>query len=149
MGDKRKMTEEMYEDLLKRNSLQISELNTLTEEQDKHIIELEKENAELKEKLEKETAQRIYNFNKSIEWKDKYRVSQKENAELKEKLKPENCLKLLVKGGYIKFTSEQLTKAKEKIRNLLEIIERPYQFNAPQKIQMVKEAEQFLSEVEK
>ena len=43
------MTKEMYEDLLERNKLQISELNTLTEEQDKHIAELEKENAELKE----------------------------------------------------------------------------------------------------
>lgn len=42
------MTKEMYEDLLERNKLQISELNTLTEEQDRHIIELEKENAELK-----------------------------------------------------------------------------------------------------
>lgn len=42
------MTKEMYEDLLERDRLQISELNTLTEEQDKHIIELEKENAELK-----------------------------------------------------------------------------------------------------
>lgn len=42
------MTKEMYEDLLERNKLQISELNTLTEEQDRHIVELEKENAELK-----------------------------------------------------------------------------------------------------
>ena len=38
---------------------------------------------------------------------------EKENAELKEKLKPENCLKLLAKDGYVKFTSDQLTKAKE------------------------------------
>ena len=43
----------MYEDLLERNKLQISELNTLTEEQDRHIVELEKENAELKEQIEK------------------------------------------------------------------------------------------------
>ena len=42
------MTKEMYEDLLERNKLQISELNTLTEEQDRHIVELEKENTELK-----------------------------------------------------------------------------------------------------
>ena len=41
------MTKEMYEDLLERNKLQISELNTLTEEQDKHIVELEKEKCEL------------------------------------------------------------------------------------------------------
>lgn len=44
----RRMTKEMYEDLLERSKLQISELNTLTEEQDRHIIELEKENTELK-----------------------------------------------------------------------------------------------------
>ena len=31
------MTKEMYEDLLERNKLQISELSTLVEEQDKHI----------------------------------------------------------------------------------------------------------------
>jgi hypothetical protein len=43
---------------------------------------------------------------------------EKENAELKEKLKPENCLKLLAKEGYIKFTSDQLTKAKEIITEL-------------------------------
>ena len=47
---------------------------------------------------------------------------QQENAELKEKLKPENCLKLLAKEGYIKFTSDQLTKAKEIIEGLYNII---------------------------
>ena len=47
---------------------------------------------------------------------------QQENAELKEKLKPENCLKLLAKEGYIKFTSDQLTKAKEIIEELYNII---------------------------
>ena len=47
---------------------------------------------------------------------------EKENAELKEKLKPENCLKLLAKEGYIKFTSDQLTKAKEIIKGLLIIL---------------------------
>lgn len=47
---------------------------------------------------------------------------QQENAELKEKLKPENCLKLLAKEGYIKFTSDQLTEAKEIIEELYNII---------------------------
>ena len=47
---------------------------------------------------------------------------QQENAELQEKLKPENCLKLLAKEGYIKFTSDQLTKAKEIIEELYNII---------------------------
>jgi len=32
----------------------------------------------LEQKLEKETAQRIYNFNKAIEWKEKYRALKKE-----------------------------------------------------------------------
>lgn len=43
---------------------------------------------------------------------------EKENAELQEKLKPENCLKLLAKKGYVKFTSDKLTKAKELIEEL-------------------------------
>ena len=64
------MTKEMYEDLLERNRLQISELNMFTKEQDKHIAELMKKNANLKvlrkyelniakleiEKLEKQNA---------------------------------------------------------------------------------------------
>jgi hypothetical protein len=45
----------------------------------------------------------------------------KENAELKEKLKPENCLKLLAKDGYVKFTSDQLTEAKELIKNIINV----------------------------
>ena len=59
------MTDEMYEDLLERNKLQISELNTLTEEQDRHIVELEKENAELKEKLNIRSCQNCKHNNKS------------------------------------------------------------------------------------
>lgn len=44
---------------------------------------------------------------------------QEENKELKEKLKPENCLKLLAKEGYIKFSNDQLTYAKTIIQDLL------------------------------
>ncbi len=40
---------------------------------------LTKEKAELEQKLAKETDQRIYNFNKSIEWKEKHRELEKEN----------------------------------------------------------------------
>ena len=69
----------------------------------------------------------------------------KENAELKEKLKPENCLKLLAKEGYIKFTSEQLTKAKEIIRNLLFFLNKFYSDECPV---CMDEAEQFLKESE-
>lgn len=47
---------------------------------------------------------------------------QEENAELKEKLKPENCLKVLAKNGYVKFSSEQLTKAKELLLELYDCI---------------------------
>ena len=42
------MTKEMYEDLLERNRLQISELNMLTKEQDKHIAELMKKKCKFK-----------------------------------------------------------------------------------------------------
>lgn len=40
----------------------------------------------------------------------------------------------------------EIKELKEKLGNLYEIIKRPYQFIAPRKIQMVKEAEQFLKE---
>jgi predicted RNA-binding protein with RPS1 domain len=75
---------------------------------------------------------------------------EKENAELKEKLKPENCLKLLAKEGYIKFTSEQLTKAKEIIKNLLFLHNDKFGSTRLEwRCNVVAEAEQFLNEVEK
>ena len=81
----------------------------------------------------------------------KYRQLQKENAELKEKLKPENCLKLLAKEGYIKFTSDNLSKAKEHIKKLLDCLKQDT--NDPQTnyyvCQYMDKAEQFISEVEK
>lgn len=67
---------------------------------------------------------------------------EKENAALKEKLKPENCLKLLAKEGYIKFTSEQLTKAKELLKQWLSLCGFKVE-------KLAKDTEQFLSEVEK
>ena len=115
------------------------------------IRDLESENAELKELHESDKKSLALIVEKGAKL-------EKENAEL------EKSVTMFSKGGLdflhsIKSNrncidceskmSIQLTKAKEKIRNLLEIIERPYQFNAPEKIQMVKEAEQFLSEVEK
>ena len=75
------------------------------------IAELEKEYASLK-------GLRKYELNVA---KLEIEKLEKENAELKEKLKPENCLKLS-KEGYIKFTSDQLTKAKEIIEELYNII---------------------------
>ena len=104
------------------------------------IKELQKENAELKKKC----------YKKAV--KD-YCELEKENAELKEKLKPENCLKLLAKEGYIKFTSEQLTKAKELIERLLitscnsDVLN--LLPNCSEVLRVRVEAEQFLSEVEK
>lgn len=70
-----------------------------------------------------------------------------ENAELKEKLKPENCLKLLAKEGYVKFTCEngneheQLTKAKEIIKKLIEAI---HIWDCKNLEEVEAEAEQFL-----
>lgn len=69
-----------------------------------------------------------------------------ENAELKEKLKPENCLKLLAKEGYIKFTSEQLTKAKEIIEGLMRFC-RCFAQHHTEDIRY-KDAEQFLKDCE-
>ena len=104
----------------------------------KGIADLEKENAELKKKC----------YKKAV--KD-YCDLEKENAELKEKLKPENCLKLLAKEGYIKFTSEQLTKAKEIIKNLLSAYTTYADSFDDRDNEIVSEAEQFLkdNEVEK
>jgi hypothetical protein len=75
----------------------------------------------------------------------------KKNAELKDKLKPENCLKLLAKEGYVKFTSDQLTKAKDHIKKLLDCLKQDT--SDPQTnyyvCQYMDKAEQFLNEVEK
>ena len=92
----------MYEDLLERNRLQISELNMFTKEQDKHIAELMKKNANLKvlrkyelniakleiEKLEKQNAKlrlKLEALEGQTPWKDIKDKSEliKENAELK------------------------------------------------------------------
>lgn len=70
---------------------------------------------------------------------------EKENARLKEKLKPENCLKLLAKDGYIKFTSEQLTKAKEIIKNLIDELIVIYGEHI-RVLESVEQAEKFLKE---
>lgn len=73
---------------------------------------------------------------------------ERENTELREKLKPENCLKLLAKKGYVKFTSDQLDKAKKIIKDLLDTQYRldPYRDIFKDRIAA---AEQFISEVEK
>ena len=117
------MTKEMYEDLLERNRLQISELNTLTEEQDKHIVELEKENAELK----CECRRCVYTDSPCIlsdYGKDKNGICDHfkdvfdENAELKERNRGLDAM-LTGESLISNERKEQLTKAKEIIKNLL------------------------------
>ena len=61
--------------------------------------------AELKEKLEIETAQRIYNLNKSIEWKEKHRGLEKENEMLKRHCMKFNPNKMIEFGAYVLYYS--------------------------------------------
>ena len=99
-----------------------------------YITELEKENAELKEVHESDKRSLALIAKKSADFEKAYNEAEElldkqieatyklfeENKELKEKLKPENCLKLLAKEGYIKFSSDQLTYAKTIIQDLLD-----------------------------
>lgn len=73
---------------------------------------------------------------------------EKENTELKIRNQEllESCEGATMMYKDLQKTNNNLTKAKEKIHDLLEIIKRPYQFTAPRKIQMVEEAEQLLKE---
>ena len=117
------MTKEMYEDLLERDRLQISELNTLTKEQDRHIIELEKENAELKEKLGDIQMQKAG-----------------EKSDLVWKLKTANEQK-----------ADKLTKAKEVIINLLRTLKNEnsdFTFALKYSHPVLREVEQFLKEID-
>ena len=133
----KKMTDEMYEDLLERNKLQISGLNTLTEEQDRHIVELEKENAELKEKVS------YLEDNLRVARKDRENLQLKVGKGLKDFIKdcPYSALKLYANGYYV----EQLTKAKEIIQKLYNIV----CGRSGDDWELIKQAEQFLREVEK
>lgn len=83
------------------------------EPREKQIAELEKENERITVAYNNCVRDNYYKVTELEKEKEK------ENAELKEKLKPENCLKLLAKEGYIKFTSDQLAKAKEIVKILL------------------------------
>lgn len=113
----------------------------LCETYENKIAELEKENAELRAKESFVGDQN----RKLCEQQQKIEVLEEKIAELKEKLKPENCLKLLAKEGYIKFTSDQLTKAKELLKQWLQTSKASGCYN----INIVTDTEQFLSEVEK
>ena len=135
-----------------------------------------KENAELQKKIRCECTRCVYSDSPCIRsdygvendedvcpnYKNvfvAYTQLKEENAELKEKLKPENCLKLLAKEGYVKFTCEngnehdQLNKAKEIIKKLKALFLFPIvtEDDIKRQDEILTEAEQFLknSEVEK
>ena len=124
----------MYEDLLERNKLQISELNTLTEEQDRHIVELEKENAELKEKLNIRSCQNCKHNNKSCP-------------------NDGSCVHY---SKWEDFKNLELTKAKEIIKDYLTIAKSahitvcgvPEENRTIDVLKLNEEAERFISEVE-
>lgn len=126
------------------------------------IADLEKENTELKTKkiplLEGRIASirgchrvDLAKLNAKTEQVERLK---KENAELKEKLKPENCLKSLAKSGLVKFTCEngnehdQLIKAKE-IMSKLYYAGRDVLMCQAELTEDIKQAEQFLKEIEK
>lgn len=111
------MTNEMYEDLLERNRLQISELNTLTEEQDKHIEKLEKENAELKNL---------------------------EDVAILIKANNDTVITLMQLNNNLVSKSQQLTKAKEIIQKLYNIV----CGRSGDDWGVIKQAEKFIREVE-
>lgn len=67
------------------------------------------------------------------------------NAKLQEKLKPENCLKLLAKKGYVKFTSDNINKAKELIDDLSSSLSVVGECGE-EECELLNRAEQFLKE---
>lgn len=159
---------EMYEDLLERNKLQISELNTLTEEQDRHIVELEKENAELKEKLDKIRKYLVYDiFDRFKYLENLLKINQETQEELCKRIieqqKTIGSLTDLIDELKAQCSvladcntchsscknenaemKEQLTKAKEIIQKLYNIV----CGRSGDDWELIKQAEQFLREVE-
>ena len=105
------------------------------------------------------TEQELYNKYRKSDCKSFTDFLINKITELKEKLKPENCLKLLAKEGYVKFTCEngnehdQLTKAKEIIKKLKALFLFPIvtEDDIKRQDEILTEAEQFIkdSEVEK
>ena len=144
------MTKEMYEDLLERNKLQISELNTLVEEQDKHIEKLEKENAKLKSECitcvytDTPCVRSDYSSKNGV--CDHYKNVFEENARLKLKLE---TLEGQIPWKDIKDKSEvigKVIKAKGIIKDLLHALPKE---NIEGIYEVTEEAEQFLREMEK
>lgn len=75
---------------------------------------------------------------------------ERENTELREKLKPENCLKLLAKEGYVRFTSDQLDKAKDIMKRFVRLSNSSRSLLGDTWFDTLREAEDFLnSEAEK
>ena len=135
-GLKRKRTPPLYEELMKELGFVKKDK---VQELEKEIVELKKENNELIDGLGCDTC------NIHLQ----YASLNCEIAELKEKLKPENCLKLLAKGGYIKFTSDNLTKAKEIIKEFMRISTASVEEYEPEFTELIGKAEQFTKELDK
>lgn len=100
--------------------------------------------AEFEEKSEKETAHRIRNFNKAIEWKEKCRTLKKENAELKEQ---NRSYGQLIEAGSVTLMKDrlknykQLSKAKELLKEWVNSYD-------SMNIALCKKSQNFLEEVE-
>ena len=136
-GLKSKRTPPLYEELMKElGFVKKDKVNNLSS-----VAEVRLANCQKYEKAYNETEELLA---KQIE--ATYKVVE-ENKELKEKLKPENCLKLLAKEGYITFSSDKLTKAKEIIKDFLSLgIFGIFKGTTAEEI--VTKAEQFLKECE-
>ena len=102
----------------------------------KTIIELEKENTELKEKVS------YLEDNLRVARKDRENLQLKVGKGLKEFIKdcPYSALKLYANGYYV----EQLAKAKEIIRDLFQVLPKE---NIEGIYEITEEAEQFLKEI--
>ena len=122
----------MYQDVM--NHLQIDKYRELIIEQDQKITELEKACEETQELLDKQI-------------EATYRLD-KENAELK-KDKKELCHSISEGGKACVYLNEQLTKAKELLKKLLSAYTTYADSFDDRDNEIVEEAEQFISEVEK
>ena len=144
------MTDDLYYRKLENTST--TDLVDMIRERDKQISELEKENLYYKDTVETNTA----------EWEEQGQrvvALEKENAELRTKATAlENANRAMVKelddttrSGLsvlenVVRSKEQLTKAKELIRKLIEAI---HIWDCKNLEKVEAEAEQFISEVEK
>jgi hypothetical protein len=165
LGDKKKMTEEQIKQTSKitefaRNMVKQS---NYPEDLQDHIIatcmvvvteaakELEKENAELKERNAELRGMYVHSAREAGTYKQFLEAKEKENTELKhdkEVLKDELQFMCGNLSEGLRRQKDQLTKAKELLKQLVDI---EYAVNIPKEkiISLRVKAEQFISEVEK